>query len=206
MRSTNNQSVNPDMIDAIFDVSGEMPAATYPFDLWKALVRHAPDLDNDDSIGVIPLRGSSSASGMSLPKRAKLTLRLPSSLAGHADQLSGRQLALDGGTLQLGTHKLRPIQAYPTLHAHLVCTDEAEVDFIKSVTTRLNELGVVGNLICGLRNHITSPARTLQGYSLVVHDLKPDSSLRLQYLGLGTDRRYGCGIFVPYKAITDLDS
>jgi len=39
----------------------------------------------------------------------------------------------------------------------------------------------------------------------VIHDLKPEASLRLQYTGLGSDRRYGCGVFVPYKVITGLD-
>jgi len=38
----------------------------------------------------------------------------------------------------------------------------------------------------------------------VIHNLKPEDSLRLQYTGLGSDRQYGCGIFVPYKVISDL--
>jgi hypothetical protein len=38
-----------------------------------------------------------------------------------------------------------------------------------------------------------------------VHDLKSDASLKLQYAGLGESRQYGCGIFVPYKAITGLN-
>lgn len=207
MSQKNNPSISPDMIDAIFDVSGDVPDASYPFTLWEALVAHVPDLAANDAIGVIPLRGTTNAAaGMSLPKRAKLTLRLPSSLAAYAERLSGLRLDLAGGMLQLGAHKMRQIQPYPTLHAHLVCTEQDEMDFLDTVTTRLGSLGVAGNLICGMRNHITSPSRTLQGYSLVIHDLKPDSSLRLQCAGLGSDRRYGCGIFVPYKAITDLDN
>ncbi len=193
------------MVDAIFDVSGKTPAPGYHFSLWESLVSLLPVLETDQSIGVIPLRTSSSAAGMLLPKRAKMTLRLPSNIAEQATQLCGMQLDIDDGKLQLGNLKFRTIQAYPTLHAHLVNSDEDEVSFIQGVSARLAELGVDAKLICGLRNHWVSPMRTLSGFSLVTHDLKPDASLQLQYCGLGAERRYGCGIFVPYKVISDLD-
>jgi CRISPR-associated protein Cas6 len=195
-----------EMLDAVYDVSGDTLPVDYAFPLWNALLQHAPALDTDDMVGVIPLRTSVSDEGMLLPKRAKLTLRLPAALASHAPSLSGRQLDMDGCTLQLGTGKLRPIQAFTTLHAHLVAsTDENEARFLESVLARLAELNIAGKLICGMRNAMTAPDRTIHGYSLVVHDLKPEASLRLQYTGLGADRRFGCGIFVPYKTISDLD-
>lgn len=195
----------PEMIDAVFDVSGGILPATYPFALWNALTRHAPALETNDSVGVIPLRTAASEAGMLLPKRAKLTLRLPAALTGHIDALSGQQLDIESGTLLLGTGKLRQIQAYPTLHAHLVIGIESEVEFLQDVAAQLAAVGIAGKLICGMRNILAAPDRTIHGYSLVIHDLKPDASLRLQYTGLGSDRRFGCGIFVPYKAITDLD-
>ena len=197
--------VAPEMIDAVFDVSGGVLPATYPFALWAALTRHAPALETDDSVGVIPLRTAANEAGMLLPKRAKLALRLPAALAGHIDALSGQQLDIESGTLQLGTGKLRPIQAYSTLHAHLVIGVEDEVEFLQDVAERLVALGIAGKLLCGMRNSLVAPDRAIHGYSLVIHDLKADASLRLQYTGLGSDRRFGCGIFVPYKVITDLD-
>ncbi len=195
----------PEMIDAVFDVSGDMFHPSYPFALWKALVQHVPMLESDMLVGVIPPRTIASEAGMLLPKRSRLALRLPVALAVHADCLSDRQLDIGGSTLHLGKGKLRKIQPYSTLHAHLVCAAEEEVDFLQNVTARLAELNIVGKLICGMRNHLVAADRTLHGYSLVIHDLKPDDSLRLQYAGLGADRRFGCGIFVPYKVITDLD-
>lgn len=194
-----------EMVDAVFDVSGGILPATYPFALWDALVRCIPALEQDGSVGVIPLRTAASEAGMLLPKRAKLALRLPAALAGHSDALSGQQLDIESGTLQLGSGKLRRIQAYPTLHAHLVIGAEDEVEFLQDVTARLDELGIAGKLLCGMRNSLVAPERAIRGYSLVIHDLKADASLRLQYTGLGAERRFGCGIFVPYKAITDLD-
>lgn len=195
----------PEMIDAVFDISGSTLPASYPFALWNALVRHVPALALEASVGVLPLRTAASEAGMLLPKRAKLVLRLPVTHAAHSSSLSGQRLDIEGSTLQLGSGKLRQIQPYSTLHAHLVTGAENEADFLQDVTTRLNELGIAGKLICGMRNSMQAPDRAIHGYSLVIHDLKPDDSLRLQYSGLGSDRRFGCGIFVPYKVISDLD-
>ncbi|MDO9011018.1 MAG: type I-MYXAN CRISPR-associated protein Cas6/Cmx6 [Gallionella sp.] len=195
----------PEMIDAIFDISCDLVPAGYPFTLWNALIQHLPALQQEACVGVVPLRTSSSEAGMLLPKRSKLVLRLTESLAADFACLSGQSLDIGGHTLQLGSGKLRKIQAYPTLHAHLVIGVNDEVNFLEDVTEQLTELGITGKLLCGMRNTLPTPDRVIHGYSLVIHDLKPHDSLRLQYTGLGADRRFGCGIFVPYKVITDLD-
>lgn len=194
-----------DMIDAVFDISGEVVPAAYAFPLWKALIQHVPALEAHDNIGVLPLRISHTAGGMLLPKRAKLVMRIPRQLETQIDALAGKALSVDSALLQLGAIKLRRIQPYPTLHAHLVMGDADEIKFLQAVTTRLTEMNIPSKLICGLRHQLSTPEHTIHGYSLVVHDMKPDASLRLQYAGLGAERRYGCGIFVPYKAIADLD-
>lgn len=195
----------PEMVDAVFDISCDLVPADYPFALWNALIKHLPALDREVCVGVVPLRTAISEAGMLLPKRSKLVLRLTESLAADFAHLSGQPLDIGGCTLQLGGGKLRKIQAYPTLHAHLVIGVDDEVKFLEDVSGQLSELGITGKLLCGMRNTLHAPDRVIQGYSLVIHDLKPDDSLRLQYTGLGADRRFGCGIFVPYKVITDLD-
>lgn len=142
---------------------------------------------------------------MLIPKRAKLTVRIPEHLSQQVQRLAGQALHMDTLSLALGSGKLRPLQPYPTLHAHFVTGDTDEPTFLAAVSSRLDTLGIVGKLICGMRHNMDAPDQRLHGYSLVIHDLKPDASLRLQYAGLGSHRKYGCGIFVPYKAISDLD-
>lgn len=193
------------MIDVVFDAGGDTLPAAYPFALWQALLHHVPALDAEALAGVLPLRTAESEAGRLLPRRAKLVLRLPPALAERAAALSGQQLDLGGSVLRLGAPRLREIQPYPTLHAHLVVGGEDEVEFMREVSASLEELGVEGKLICGMRTSMAGPEHVLHGYSLVVHDLKPEASLRLQYSGLGAGRRFGCGIFVPYKAITGLE-
>ncbi|MCX7192967.1 MAG: type I-MYXAN CRISPR-associated protein Cas6/Cmx6 [Proteobacteria bacterium] len=193
------------MIDAVFDISGNHIPNHYPFALWNSLVQRIPALENEALVGVIPLRTAISEAGMLLPKRSKLVLRLTARLAANFACLTDQTLDLGDATLQLGSGKLRKIQPYSTLHAHLVASAKDEVAFLKDVSTQLNELGIVGKLLCGMRNTMQAKDYFISGYSLVIHDLKPDDSLKLQYAGLGADRRYGCGIFIPYKVITDLD-
>lgn len=195
----------PEMVDVVFDISGDSVPVNYPFALWGELVRFVPELENESSVGVLPLRTTGSDCGMLLPKRAKLVVRLPRSLAVQMTSLSGQELDIGGSRLKIGNAKLREIQAYSTIHAHLVTGTEDEVLFVENVSARLADLGIVASLICGRQNSLLDGEQCIQGFSLVIHDLKPEDSLRLQYNGLGSDRKFGCGIFVPYKAISDLN-
>lgn len=193
------------MIDVVFDISGGILPVAYPYSLWDELVRFVPQLEEDEDIGVIPLRMSASKEGMLIPKRAKMVLRLPQMLATTVSVLAQKQLQVAGNMIQLGSCKTRPIQHYPTLHAHLVTGADDELAFLEEVKTALATMGVVAKLICGQRHVLTNGKQTINGYSLVLHDLSPEDSLRVQFAGLGKERRFGCGIFVPYKVISGLE-
>lgn len=192
------------MIDLVFDLSGATLPSAYPFALWAEIVRHAPQLAEEKLVGVLPLRTAECNGGMLLPKRAKLVLRLPAALTGVASRLTGSALQIGSDQLQLGKSKIRPIQPYSTLHAQLVTGASDEVMFMDDIRKQLSELNIAANLVCGKRRTLAGDQRVIHGYSLVVHDLKPDASLQLQYAGLGEERRLGCGIFVPHKVISGL--
>lgn len=195
------------MIDMVFDLDGGTIPATYPFALWAALIRRVPELSEQRLVGVLPLRGTANSERILLPKRSKLVMRLPTILAEHtATRLTGQQLDLAGSTLRLGAAKERPIQPYPTIHAQLVTGISDEVLFVEHINTQLGEMKIKGNLICGKRHTINGDRQSLQGYSLVIHDLTPMASLQLQFSGLGEGRQFGCGIFVPYKVISGLSA
>jgi len=195
----------PEMVDMVFDLDGGTLPASYRFSLWVALLRQVPRLAEEKLVGVLPLRSTVNSQGMLLAKRAKLVMRMPATLAeSAASSLTGQQLDIGGSTMRLGDVKKRPIQPYPTIHAQLVTGSSDEVLFVEDIRNQMRELGVTGKLICGKRLTVTGGQTPIHGYSLVLHDLKPDASLQLQYAGLGDDRQFGCGIFVPYKVITGL--
>jgi len=192
------------MIDLVFDLGGGTLPAAYPFALWAEIVRHAPQLAEEKLVGVLPLRTAECNEGMLLPKRAKLVLRLPAALAGAASRLTGSTMQIGSSQLQLGEGRTRPIQPYPTLHAQLVTGVSDEMMFMDDIRKQLGEMNITANLVCGKRRTLAGGQQVIHGYSLVVHDLKPDASLQLQYAGLGEERRFGCGIFVPHKVISGL--
>ena len=195
----------PEMIDLVFDLEGGTLHAAYPFALWDALLHHVPQLAEEKFVGVLPLRATENKEGVLLPKRAKLVLRLPKTLADHtAARLSGVTVQLGAIPLSLGKCKPRAIQPSHTIHAQQVTGASDEVLFMDDISTKLSEMGIAAKLICGKSRTIGGDQRSIRGYSLVVHDLKPEASLQLQYAGVGENRQFGCGIFIPYKVISGL--
>lgn len=195
---------NP-MTEVSIDISGVTLPVAYPFALWDALVQHVPELQESSSVSIVPFRLSACEGNLLLAKRTKLVIRLPEELAAAVVVLSGKVLEIDGHRVELGSSHLRALQPHPTLHAPLVTGCEDEITFMQEIRARLDAMGIGANLICGRRSSLKNDEREIIGYSLVVHDLKPEESLRLQGNGLGTARCYGCGVFLPYKAISILE-
>jgi len=66
----------------------------------------------------------------------------------------------------------------------------------------LDEMGIDTRFICGRRQTITTDAGPVAGYSLMLHGLPIEHAIRVQQVGLGSNRLLGCGIFIPHKSIT----
>ncbi len=194
-----------EMLDAVFDLDGTSVAQNYPYLLWSELLRCLPWLKDEENTGVHPLRGSASGEHILLSKRTKLILRIPAERAAQAGSLSGQQLDIGGVSLVVGKVKLRPLQAVTTLHAYIVESNLNEVDFLAEMKLQLQAIDIACNLICDKHRKISDDKQTISGFGLVLHDLKLPASLKIQSVGLGGSRHFGCGIFVPFKAISGLD-
>jgi len=194
------------MVDVMFDLAGTTPPASYPFTLWAEILRLVPQLENRKHAGIQPLRLPDHVQGAQLHRRAKLILRCPAKLAEEvAISLSGQPLSVEGTGLLLGRGKTRKLLPYPTLHAQMVAGAEDEILFMHDIEQQMRKLGISGKTICGKSHMLGSHGNAIRGFSLVIHDLKAEASLRLQYAGLGGARQYGFGIFIPYKLISGLD-
>ena len=133
--------VTAEMIDVVFEISGGTLPVAYPYELWGELSRLIPQLEENENVGVIPLRMAESKEGMLLPKRAKLVLRLPREMGEIVAGLAQKQLRVAGIEIQLGSCKTRPIQHYPTLHAKLVTGPADEITFVAEVEIRARRNG-----------------------------------------------------------------
>ena len=194
-----------EMVDVVFGLNGSSVPASYPFLLWSELVRCLPWLSVEGSAGVHPFRGSTSGENLLLSKRTKLILRVPAERAAQLDTLSGQQLIINGSVLLVGEARDRQLQAATTLHSYCVESILDEVEFISDMKQKLQAMNIPCNLICDKYRKISDGKNSLSGYGLVLHDLKPAASLHIQRTGLGGARHFGCGIFVPFKAISGLD-
>lgn len=193
-----------EMTDIAFELKGHSVPAGHAFALWREVARILPWLEAEKFAGIHQLRIAASGEEMLLPQRAKLVLRLPAARVSQAGRLSGQELHVGSSVLSVGAAKERALKAFPTLHAQLVESDGEEDVFIAHVIEQLGEMKISCKWICGKHHKVIGAERTIAGYSLVLHDLKPDESLNLQRYGLGGERHFGCGIFVPYKTISGL--
>ncbi|MEW6562676.1 MAG: type I-MYXAN CRISPR-associated protein Cas6/Cmx6 [Pseudomonadota bacterium] len=193
------------MTDVVFELRGDRLPADYAFGLWDEIVRCVPALAEDALTGVHPLRLAAGTEECLLPKRAKLVVRASAGLVLQALRLSGARLQVGGEALEVGRAVERELTHFSTLQAHLVVGAGDEQAFLEEIDVVMNARGIAAKRICGKRMAIGDPTRGLSGYALVLHELKPEASLALQYEGLGAGRCYGCGIFVPHKVIAGID-
>ena len=150
---------------------------------------------------------------------SRLVLRMPSELIRDAMPLSGKRLNIEGHSLVVGVPSPRTLRPSSSVRSRLVVIKgflEAE-PFLEACRRQLSALGATGEVKIPLRSsaqsveqkngtrtqHIRRTLRihdkTVVGYAVQVSGLSMDDSVRLQEAGLGGRRRFGCGVFVPFK-------
>ncbi len=205
--TTRTGAATEEMADLVVPVAGRELPSDYRYALWVALCDLMPWLAEEPRAGVLGIRSVATERGVALlSRRAHLTLRLPvRRLADAANALERAALDVAGETLRLGTGHVRALPVAGTLYADFVTTGSTdEVRFREDVAAGLERLGVTARIICGRERRLEAEGRTVSGYALALHDLKPDGAVTLLCEGLGTRRELGCGIFVQHKAITGL--
>lgn len=208
--------VIPDnVVDVVFAVK-DCPClpAEHAYPLAEALQQTLPWLAEEEQVGVHPIYGAESGNGWQRPedpdapiylsRRQKMTLRVPRERVEDARQLSGSTLELDGYSLTVGEAKTRLLSDLPTLFARNVATRPglSEDEFLEQVARELQELDVqVKKMMASIERDIRTPDGPLHTRGLMLADLTPEDSVRLQEAGLGPHRKLGCGLFVPQKGI-----
>ncbi|MFO8023631.1 type I-MYXAN CRISPR-associated protein Cas6/Cmx6 [Thiohalophilus sp.] len=203
------------VLDVVFAVQ-DCPClpAEHAYSLSQALHEALPWLYEEEQVGVHPIYGAESGNGWQRPedpdapiylsRRQKMTLRVPRERLDDVLQLSGQSLEIDGYRLRVGEAKTRPLSDLPTLFARNVATEPglSEDDFLARIATELRERDVqVKKMMASIERDIRTPEGPLHTRGLMLADLKPEDSVRLQETGLGPHRKLGCGLFVPQKGI-----
>ena len=127
-------------------------------------------------------------------------LRLPRERGEQSFALSGARFDLGNG-VEVGSAHFRQLFAHGTLYSQFVATGTSdEAGFHRDVSTELQRAGIACKVICGKARRAQTQGAQIVGFSLMLHELSPEHSLRMQAAGLGEGRKLGCGIFVPHKS------
>lgn len=194
-------------VAAVTDLQFELKGARLPKDhgygLFLALSALAPWIADEPSLGIHPVQGADLGDGtLMLNRRGKLLIRTPRERVGDLLLLSGSTFKIDQYEFSIGAGKLRALSWHTPLYAHCVTTgfvDERE--FTKAILDELDTVKIDTRFICGKRQTLTTAQGLEYGYSLMLHGLPIEHALQIQQHGLGSNRKLGCGIFIPHKSI-----
>lgn len=192
---------------AVTDVQFELRGAHIPLDhglvLFNELARLLPWLAEEKLAAIHPVHGADNGIGqLILNRRTKLVVRIPRERLEQLLGLSGQRIIISGNPLDIGAGKPKPLPSHTPLYAHIVTTGSAdERDFTSDIMRELDDLEIETRFLCGKRQTVTTAQGMESGYSLMLHGLPIEHSIRIQQIGLGGNRKLGCGIFIPHKSI-----
>jgi len=204
-----------DVVDVAFRIDCPCLPLDHAHALSTALIAQLPWLDTEPFAGVHLIHGAESGNGwmrpqdpekdlLHLSRRARLRLRVPQERSDEAAALVGAQLDVEGFSVAIGPMNVLPLDPLPVVFARYVVSgpDQGEADFLAQMAEELQELGVSATKLLSGRSHVLRiPGGLLHTRSLMVAELSPESSLRLQRSGIGPDRARGCGLFIGHKDI-----
>jgi CRISPR-associated protein Cas6 len=208
-----------DIVDAVFAISCRSLPVDHAYPLSQAIGAALPWFGEEPLAGLHLVHGASSGSGwmrpegpdavLHLPRRAKLALRLPAPRLPDAAALLGRTLDVAGSPLVVDRLAVRALARIADLFARgvVMASIGDEADFLAAAEAELATLGIrAGRILCGRTTRIATPSCTYEARSVMLAGLSAGQSLALQKQGLGTQRKLGCGLFIPHKGIGDLGS
>lgn len=208
-------AIPDDIVDLQFSIECRELPVDHAHDLSTALHAALPWLADDDRVGIHQIHVAASQNGWERPlpgsgqllvlsRRTKLTLRVPLNRLQAVQALTGSSLDVGGYPMKIGASKTRPLSRLGTIFSRYVASaeDDDEEDFLERMAVELASMRIrIKKALCGMPHVVETPGGGLRTRSLLLADLKPDQSIRLQREGLGSHRKLGCGIFIPHKGI-----
>ena len=205
--------------DDVVDLAFRITCQTLPLDhahaLSSGLLRLLPWLEEEAHAGVHLIHGAASGNGwyrpddasgelLHLSRRTRMRLRVPRHRLDEACNLSGKELDVDGHPLEIGTSEVFLLSSLSTLFSRYVISEaeKTEAEFLEDAAIRLKDIDIpCRKLLGGITHSMQFPGGPVFTRSLMVADLEPEQSVRLQQTGLGEGRTIGCGLFIPHKGI-----
>lgn len=207
------------VVDIAFRIRCSCLPVDHAHDLLQAIARVMPWIHDDDMLGIHSIHGAASGNGwyqpmqengglMQLSKRVRLILRAPEARLDQCAALCGKTLSVLDQQITVNNYNVRTINPMPALFARSVLTQdkESEDSFIENIHGSLVEMNIdVPKILPGRKHKIKLADRDLVVRSLLLADISIPNSIRLQEVGLGENRKLGCGLFIPHKSISAVE-
>jgi CRISPR-associated protein Cas6 len=187
-------------VELRFPLMGAVLPCDHGQAMFRAISRLIPEAASASWLLVKDVRGirrSSIAIPDILP--ARLQMRLPQSRVSRMLELVHRRLQVGSYRVRLGTPEISLLYPCSSLYAKCVVINGGATPgaFLDALAWRLDEMGIACEIELGQRWRFRAGRRSAVGFALTLHDLSEEDSVGLQEQGLGSQRHFGCGFFVP---------
>ena len=201
-----------DMAELSFSVNCRELPYDHAYELSSEILNLIPQIKNDKRNSIQTLHGPMSGNGwvrpdsenIPLSKRAKLIMRINKNQIDDIKDIEGKEIKLFGNSLKIGVSKVKNFLIVKDLFCRFVISDNkiSEDDFLEKIQMELRNFNVnIKKALCGRSMTINFDKNTVYTRSLMIADLSKEESLKLQEEGVGGEKLYGCGIFLPHKSI-----
>jgi CRISPR-associated protein Cas6 len=204
--------------ERVVDLVYKMTCAALPVDhawhLSEAIHRELPWFADEPLAGLHLIYGADSGNGWERPqsaddllylsRRTRLTLRLPKQRLGDAESLSGKQLDVEGNSIEVGASHSRKLAATTTLYCRYLATEREmqEEEFLSHAVDLLRNMRLrFKKVLGGKSSRFAYPQGEIPTQSLMVSGLPLEDAITLQEEGIGPYRNRGFGLFVPHKTV-----
>ncbi len=145
-----------------------------------------------------------------LSRRTRIKIRIPKQKLAELNTIIGKTIVVDNHKLTFGQSDIHLLSTMTTIvarHVYIPDTDDSEDAFLRTAQQQINSQGIqVRKMLCGKTHQLQTSSGLIKTRSLMIADISPEESIRLQENGLGNYYSYGCGIFIPQKSITSGNS
>ena len=207
--------VPDDVVDLHFRINCKCLPLEHARQLSVAIHEVLPWIADEMFAGVHLIHGPESGNGwqrsdittnelLYLSKRIRMALRMPKHRIEDAQQLSGNTLHIDDYEIEVGVATVKPLSMQGTIFSRYVVSHENETEeqFLQRTYDEIKSLNInVNKLLCGKTHRMQGREQELFTRSVMLAELKPQDSVKIQQYGLGAGRTEGCGLFVPHKGI-----
>tara|TARA_S200000501_G_scaffold178203_1_gene167848 strand:+ start:7137 stop:7817 length:681 start_codon:yes stop_codon:yes gene_type:complete len=203
--------IDDSIVDVSFKVNCKKIAADHSYNLFEAILGEFPKIEEIDNLAIHSVYGAESGAGWERPeteiylsKRTRFCIRTPVEHAEEFFNLDKKILKVGKYEMQLTKPTIKNLVITDTLFCRSVVVEnnKNEEEFLKDIHSSLKLMGVnVKKMLCGKEHLIQTPNRALIGKTLLITDLEKDDSIKIQQLGIGIGKLFGCGIFLPHKSI-----